>query len=147
MLAPLSNESARTGFKRADGKVRPSSIVHNGSVARRRKKPCGSQGIHNRVSRRRPISTQCTAVFGTFGDCFTSTPPSRFNDCLFTPLYFSFVTITTLGYGDHSPQTGIGKVLVCLEVTTGLFLFLVVLQRAISSPNETKPCDRINSDE
>lgn len=49
------------------------------------------------------------------------------------PLYFSFVTITTLGYGDFSPESAIGKFLVIAEVLFGFFLLLVVLQRAMTS--------------
>lgn len=78
------------------------------------------------------------AVYGALGDRFKGAQPTMFIDCLLTPLYFSFVTITTLGYGDHSPESWLGKLLVCFEVITGLFLFLVVLQRAISSTDQEK---------
>jgi len=41
--------------------------------------------------------------------------------------YFSFVTLTSLGYGDMSPVTPIAKVVVILEAITGiLFLAIVV---------------------
>jgi hypothetical protein len=50
----------------------------------------------------------------------------------FTPVYFSFATITTLGYGDYAPQTFLGKVFVACQVTLGLILLAVILQRVLS---------------
>ena len=47
--------------------------------------------------------------------------------------YFSFISLTTIGFGDLSPQTGTGKLLVMLEGMTGLFLLVIVLQRAMSA--------------
>ena len=42
-------------------------------------------------------------------------------------LYFSFVVITTLGFGDLTPRTDIGRVLVSLEALLGqIFLVTVV---------------------
>jgi len=89
---------------------------------------------------------ECLVAFGTlymmaylFGDSFASQSPGRFLESWITPLYFSFVTITTLGYGDFSPQCGLGRLLVMVEVFLGLILFLVVLQRALSAPANS-PC-------
>ena len=56
-----------------------------------------------------------------------------------TPLYFSFVTITTLGYGDYSPVTNEGKALVVCQVLFGVVLLIVALQRVLSSKS---PPDR-----
>lgn len=46
--------------------------------------------------------------FESFGDI--DDPNNRFD-----PFYFSWVTQTTIGYGDHSPKSKLGKVLVCLQ--------------------------------
>ena len=39
-----------------------------------------------------------------------------------TPLYFSVVTLTTLGYGDIVPRTMTGQLLVMIEVTVGYMM-------------------------
>jgi ion channel len=46
-----------------------------------------------------------------------------FTDCLF----FSVVTITTLGYGDISPRTTDAKIASMVEVVSGVSLFAVAL--------------------
>lgn len=43
----------------------------------------------------------------------------------YDPIYFSFTTMTTIGFGDFHPVTGIGKLLVCCQSL--LFLAFVVL--------------------
>ncbi|HEX3654897.1 MAG TPA: potassium channel family protein [Pirellulales bacterium] len=50
--------------------------------------------------------------------------------------YFSFVTLTTIGYGDLSPKTDVGKTVVVIEVILGFFLLLVVLQRAMAEERQ-----------
>jgi hypothetical protein len=42
-------------------------------------------------------------------------------------LYYSIVTITTLGYGDYTPVTPTGKALVVLETVAGIVLLIVVV--------------------
>lgn len=45
-------------------------------------------------------------------------------------LYFSFATITTLGYGDVVPATGIAKGLTVVEVLAGMWILLTCLSAA-----------------
>ena len=40
-----------------------------------------------------------------------------------TPIYFSTVTFTTLGYGDITPSTSLPQILVMVEVTLGYIGF------------------------
>lgn len=47
--------------------------------------------------------------------------------------YFSFVTLTTLGYGDISLVTPIAKTLVYLESVVGVFYMAVVVSSLVSS--------------
>lgn len=47
-------------------------------------------------------------------------------------LYFSTVTISTLGYGDVKPVSALGKIMVIGEILIGVLLIAVVLALAIS---------------
>jgi voltage-gated potassium channel len=48
-------------------------------------------------------------------------------------LYFSFVTLTTLGYGDMSPASPAARSLVMLEATCGQFFLAVLVARLVSA--------------
>jgi hypothetical protein len=47
--------------------------------------------------------------------------------------YFSFVTLTTLGYGDMSPANYISEVIVILEAVTGMFYLAIIVASLISA--------------
>ena len=47
--------------------------------------------------------------------------------------YFSFVTLTTLGYGDILPVTSIAKVFAYLEAIVGVFYMAIVVSSLVSS--------------
>ncbi|MEH6578807.1 MAG: potassium channel family protein [Amphritea sp.] len=47
-------------------------------------------------------------------------------------LYFSFVTITTLGYGDVTPVSAIARIWSVLEVITGTLYITILIARLIS---------------
>jgi len=54
-------------------------------------------------------------------------------DNLSTTTYFSFVTLTTLGYGDISPATPMAEVLVILEAVTGMFYLAAIVASLIGA--------------
>ncbi|MDH3196836.1 MAG: potassium channel family protein, partial [Candidatus Krumholzibacteria bacterium] len=47
-------------------------------------------------------------------------------------IYFSFVTLTTLGYGDIAPVAGIARSLVILEATFGVMYLATIISRMVS---------------
>lgn len=51
----------------------------------------------------------------------------------FKHIYFSFITITTVGYGDVYPQTMLAQFLVVVEIITGIVLTNVILGLVIGS--------------
>ena len=65
--------------------------------------------------------------------------PANWVYALSTMTYFSFVTLTTLGYGDMSPVTPIAKVLVSLEAVTGMFYFAIIVASLIGAARNKKP--------
>ncbi|ROV58044.1 two pore domain potassium channel family protein [Vibrio ponticus] len=63
---------------------------------------------------------------------------AKWEDNFSNSAYFSFVTLTTLGYGDISPTTPIAKTLVYLESIVGVFYMAVVVSSLVSSNLERK---------
>lgn len=68
-------------------------------------------------------------IFNNFDNAFVSTRiPLDYNDLI----YFSFVTLTTLGYGDITPHADIACSLNILEAVTGLFFATTIVARLVS---------------
>lgn len=94
------------------------------------------------------FATIYVAVAVSTGDRFeapkegvVATTPAPFVTSWVNPLYFSMISMATVGYGDFSPQTACARSVVALEVFSGLLLLVVVLQRvlAISLPQPPNP--------
>jgi len=62
---------------------------------------------------------------------------SRPVDQISSTVYFSFVTLTTLGYGDISPLTPLARFLVVLESVTGMFYLALVVASLVGSMKHT----------
>ncbi|USD63749.1 two pore domain potassium channel family protein [Vibrio sp. SCSIO 43140] len=54
-------------------------------------------------------------------------------DNLFDVIYFSFITLTTVGYGDVSPALAIPRFFVFLESITGSFYLAIMVASLVSS--------------
>ena len=50
----------------------------------------------------------------------------------FTALYFSFITLTTTGYGDISPVTNVARMLAMMEAITGTFYLAILISRLVA---------------
>lgn len=61
---------------------------------------------------------------------------AAFIDCV----YFSIITIGTVGYGDISPVTALAKFVVCTEVFAGYFFLVIAISSALnrSTPNRSR---------
>jgi voltage-gated potassium channel Kch len=57
-------------------------------------------------------------------------------------LYFSVATLTTVGYGDFSPQTAAGKLFTVVYVLVGVGLLLAFLSRVAGQVVATHAHDR-----
>ncbi|WP_236974748.1 potassium channel family protein [Membranihabitans maritimus] len=53
-------------------------------------------------------------------------------------LYFSVITLTTIGYGDFSPQTSVGKLFTIFYILMGLGMILSFIHTVYNHYNEIK---------
>jgi Ion channel len=59
----------------------------------------------------------------------------------FTGLYFSFITLSTVGYGDITPVSRIARWLAAMEAMTGLLYVAVLIARLVSLYSTPKSYD------
>jgi len=64
-------------------------------------------------------------------DALNGIDPGMWYDNYPVMTYFSFVTLTTLGFGDISPATPVAQVIVILEAITGMFYLAVIVASLI----------------
>ena len=66
------------------------------------------------------------------------------NMCNWQVLYFSIVTITTLGYGDFVPEKWgtMAQIIVTLELLTGLFFIVGIFARIVGSKGESQSASK-----
>lgn len=57
----------------------------------------------------------------------------------FTGFYFSFITLSTVGYGDITPVSRIARWLAAMEAITGLLYVAVLIARLVSLYSRAKP--------
>ncbi len=63
---------------------------------------------------------------------FTTGPDSSHVMKGVTALYFSFITLSTVGYGDICPASGAARMLAASEATVGLFYATVLIARLVA---------------
>lgn len=66
------------------------------------------------------------------------------NMCNWQVLYFSIVTITTLGYGDFVPEKWgmMAQIIVTLELLTGLFFIVGIFARIAGSKGDSQKASK-----
>lgn len=62
----------------------------------------------------------------------------------FEALYFSYVTLTTVGFGDITPVTSAARMLAVLESLTGTIYLAVLVARLVSMYSVTTPSSQTN---
>lgn len=50
----------------------------------------------------------------------------------FTALYFSLITLATVGYGDIVPVAGVVRMLAAIEAIVGIFYVALLISRLVS---------------
>ena len=50
----------------------------------------------------------------------------------FNGLYFSFITLSTVGYGDITPVSKVARMLAAMEAITGLLYVAVLIARLVA---------------
>jgi voltage-gated potassium channel len=62
----------------------------------------------------------------------------------FSALYFSVITLCTVGYGDIAPLSPVARMLAMTEAITGLFYMAVMISRLVSVFSSTQPAAGTN---
>ena len=57
----------------------------------------------------------------------------------FPSLYFSFCTLTTVGYGDIVPKSNVARLLAMVESTAGVFFATILLARLVALYSSDRP--------
>lgn len=57
----------------------------------------------------------------------------------FTSLYFSLITLTTVGYGDITPVSDVARMLAALEALTGTLFVAVLISRLVAVYSRSTP--------
>ena len=64
----------------------------------------------------------------------------------FNALYFSFTTLSTVGYGDIVPVSGIARMLAMVEAVFGMFYVTLLIARLVSLYSSKSPLEAVNGE-
>jgi voltage-gated potassium channel Kch len=70
---------------------------------------------------------------------FTTGPAGSQSMKGFTAIYYSFITLTTVGYGDIVPVSGVARMLAMMEAMTGTFYVALLISRLVAVYSSTPP--------
>ena len=65
----------------------------------------------------------------------------------FTGLYFSFITLSTVGYGDIIPVSEVARMLAIVEAMFGMFYMTLLIARLVSLYSSKSPFEITNREE
>ena len=68
-----------------------------------------------------------------FPDAFNGLEPLAWQENFSRVAYYSFVTLTTLGYGDISPKNSLAEFFVYLQTIIGVFYMAIIVSTLVSS--------------
>ena len=77
---------------------------------------------------------------------FTLGPKSGQSMNGFTGLYFSFITLSTVGYGDIIPVSGVARMLAIVEAMFGMFYVTLLIARLVSLYSSKSPLEAVNGE-
>jgi hypothetical protein len=77
---------------------------------------------------------------------FTLGPKSGESMNGFTGLYFSFITLSTVGYGDIIPVSGVARMLAIVEAMFGMFYVTLLIARLVSLYSSKSPLEAVNGE-
>jgi hypothetical protein len=78
---------------------------------------------------------------------FTVGPVSSHSMNEFNALYFSFSTLSTVGFGDIIPLSGAARMLAMVEAVFGMFYVTLLIARLVSLYSAKSPLEAVNSEE
>ena len=77
---------------------------------------------------------------------FTLSPRSSGSINGFTGLYFSFITLSTVGYGDIVPVSSVARMLAMVEAMFGMFYVALLIARLVSLYSSENPLEAVNGE-
>lgn len=85
------------------------------------------------------LAYMLVAEFNPAAFAFTTAPGAGSTMSGFTAYYFSFITLTTVGYGDIVPASHVARMLATVEATVGTLFVAVMIARLVALYSSQPP--------